>query len=198
MNHNDRRPAWADEDPLLHEYYEHVWGRPLHDEHKLFAALSLEVFQTGLSWLTILKKEDLLFSAFDDFVPDSVAQFDQSRVEQLLVLDGMIRNRRKIEATIRNARAVLRLRESEGFSSLVWTFACDPHDEANTLSRSTSPESHALSRRLHEEGFTMVGPTNTHAFMQTVGMIDQAWTAPWREGFWDSSIATKSNGVEYR
>lgn len=119
------RPPWAAVDPLLKHYYDTEWGMPVRDEHGLFERLSLEAFQSGLSWATILRKRDAFREAFAGFDPDAVAAFDDKDVERLMADERIIRNRAKILATITNAVATIRLREEGGLPALIWSF--QPH-----------------------------------------------------------------------
>jgi DNA-3-methyladenine glycosylase I len=168
------RPAWAAVDPLLRQYYDTEWGMPVRDERGLFERISLEAFQSGLSWATILRKRPAFRAAFDDFAPDAVAEYDERDVERLMADAGIVRNRRKIEATITNARATVDLRSSGGLVDLVWSFqpattpAPTSYDEVPT----SSPESVALSKALRSHGFTFVGPTTMYALMEAVGIVD--------------------------
>jgi len=168
------RPAWAAVDPLLQEYYDTEWGMPVRDERGLFERISLEAFQSGLSWATILRKRPAFRAAFDGFSPDAVAGYSERDVERLMADAGIVRNRRKIEATITNARATVDLRSSGGLVELVWSFqpattpAPTSHDEVPT----SSPESVALSKALRRHGFTFVGPTTMYALMEAVGIVD--------------------------
>lgn len=168
------RPAWAATDPLLRDYYDTEWGMPVRDEHGMFERLSLEAFQSGLSWVTILRKRPAFREAFAGFDPDVVAEYGEADVERLMADAGIVRNRRKIEATITNARATVALREEGGLVELIWSFrpAATPapvsYDEVPT----TSPESVALSKALRRKGFTFVGPTTMHALMEAVGIVD--------------------------
>src|SRR6476469_140106 len=116
------RPVWAATDPLMKEYYDTEWGMPVRDECGLFKRLSLEAFQSGLSWATILRKRPAFRAAFDEFDPDKVAAYDDRDVERLMADAGIVRNRRKIDATITNARATVALREDGGLVDLVWSF----------------------------------------------------------------------------
>ncbi len=168
------RPAWAAVDPLLREYYDTEWGMPVRDERGLFERISLEAFQSGLSWATILRKRPAFRAAFDGFSPDAVAGYGERDVERLMADAGIVRNRRKIEATITNARATVDLRSSGGLVELVWSFqpattpAPTTYDEVPT----SSPESVALSKALRNHGFTFVGPTTMYALMEAVGIVD--------------------------
>src|SRR3954449_13564577 len=116
------RPVWAASDPLMREYYDTEWGMPVRDERGLFERISLEAFQSGLSWATILRKRPAFRSAFDDFDPDAVTAYDDSDVERQIADAGIVRNRRKVEATITNARATVGLRAEGGLVDLVWSF----------------------------------------------------------------------------
>ena len=122
------RPAWAASDPLMQEYYDTEWGMPVRDEHGMFERISLEAFQSGLSWATILRKRPAFRAAFDGFDPDAVSAYDERDVERLMADAGIVRNRRKVEATITNARATVALREDGGLVDLVWSFR--PADDA--------------------------------------------------------------------
>lgn len=168
------RPVWAANDPLLREYYDTEWGMPVRDERGLFERLSLEAFQSGLSWATILRKRPAFRAAFDGFDPDRVADYGEGDVERLLGDPGIVRNRRKIEATVVNARATLDLRADGGLAELVWSFRPEETPAPSTYAEvpTTSPESVALSRELKRRGFTFVGPTTMFALMEAVGIVD--------------------------
>ncbi len=168
------RPAWAAVDPLLRDYYDTEWGMPVRDERGIFERLSLEAFQSGLSWATILRKRPAFRAAFADFDPDTVAGFTEPDVVRLMNDSGIVRNRRKIDATITNARATVELRASGGLAEFVWGFApaqtLRPRriDEVPTQ----SPESAALAGALRANGFAFVGPTTMYALMEAVGIVD--------------------------
>ncbi|WP_226344338.1 DNA-3-methyladenine glycosylase I [Agilicoccus flavus] len=168
------RPAWASTDPLLREYYDTEWGLPVRDERGFFERLSLEAFQSGLSWATILRKRPAFRSAFADFDPELVAQFGDVDVERLMADAGIVRNARKIDATIGNARATLTLRERGGLADLVWSFAParTPMPRTTAEVPATSPESVALAKELRSAGFSFVGPTTMFALMEAVGVVD--------------------------
>ena len=178
------RPAWASADPLLQEYYDTEWGMPVRDERGLFERLSLEAFQSGLSWATILRKRSAFRVAFDDFVPDRVAAYDEGDVARLMGDAGIVRNRRKIEATIANAGATIALRPDGGLAELVLSFqpektpAPRQHEDIPT----TSPESVALARELKRRGFRHVGPTTMFALMEAVGIVDTHFVDSHRRG----------------
>lgn len=168
------RPLWASVDPLLREYYDTEWGLPVRDEQGLYERISLEGFQAGLSWATILRKRPSFRAAFHDFQPDAVAAFTEADVERLLQDPGIIRNRLKIRAAIANARATVALREKGGLVDFVWQFQPDstPQPLTHADVPSQSPESVALSKALRKEGFSFVGPTTMFALMEAIGMID--------------------------
>jgi DNA-3-methyladenine glycosylase I len=168
------RPVWAATDPLMKEYYDTEWGMPVRDERGLFERLSLEAFQSGLSWATILRKRSAFRAAFDDFDPDAVAAYDDGDVERLMTDTGIVRNRRKIDATITNAGATVALREDGGLADLVWSFRPErtPTPTSYAEVPSTSEESKALSKELKRRGFVFVGPTTMFALMEAVGIVD--------------------------
>lgn len=168
------RPAWASADPLLREYYDTEWGMPVRNERDLFERISLEAFQAGLSWVTILRKREAFRAAFDNFEPDVVAGYGASETARLLADATIVRNRLKIAATITNARATVALRESGGLVDLVWSFRPEhtPRPVTSADVPTTSPESIALSRELKKRGFTFVGPTTMFALMEAVGIVD--------------------------
>ncbi len=164
-----RRCPWAESDPLNRDYHDEEWGRPIEGESAWFERLTLEAFQSGLSWLTILRKRENFRAAFAGFDADVVAGFDAADVERLMGDAGIVRNRAKINATINNAEAVLRLRGHAGLENLIKGHAPDvpPSPEATTC-----PESHALAAELSRQGFRFVGPTTMHALMQATGVFD--------------------------
>lgn len=168
------RPVWASADPLLREYYDHEWGMPVRDEQGMYERISLEGFQAGLSWATILRKRPGFRAAFLDFHPESVAAFTEDDVERLMLDSGIVRNRLKIRATITNAKATIALRGEGGLVDFVWSFRPDTTPEPRTLGEvpTQSPESVALSKALRKKGFAFVGPTTMYALMEAVGIID--------------------------
>ena len=178
------RPTWAATDPLLMSYYDTEWGMPVRDEEGLFERISLEAFQSGLSWATILRKRPAFRAAFDGFAPERVAEYDERDVARLMDDSGIVRNRRKIEATITNARATVRLREEGGLVDLVWSFrpAETPAPASYAEVPTTSPESVALSKSLRSKGFTFVGPTTMFALMEAVGIVDTHLVSSHRRG----------------
>ena len=174
-----RRCAWADRPADYREYHDDEWGRPVHGDSALLERLVLEGFQSGLSWLTILRKRPAFRAAFAGFDPSTVAAFTAADVDRLLSDAGIVRHRRKIEAAVTNARATVGLLESGGpgaLDRLVWSYAPDPETVAAPRSMSEVPaqtvESRALARALKSYGFTFVGPTTVYAAMQACGLVD--------------------------
>jgi DNA-3-methyladenine glycosylase I len=178
------RCAWAAVDPLLRAYYDTEWGMPVRDEHGVYERISLEAFQAGLSWATILRKRPAFRMAFDDFNPDTVAAYAASDVERLLLDTGIVRNRRKVEAAITNARATITLREEMGLSALVWSFRPESTPAPRTSGEipTKSAESMALSKELRRRGFAFVGPTTIYALMEAIGMVDTHLLGSHRRG----------------
>ncbi|MBK0420049.1 DNA-3-methyladenine glycosylase I [Leucobacter sp. CSA1] len=179
------RAAWATSDPLLTEYYDTEWGVPVRAEAGVFERLSLEAFQAGLSWLTVLRKRESFRAAFDGFDPEAVAAYGEPDVRRLLSDAGIIRNRRKIDATIANARATLRLREEGiGLSGLVWSYMPErsPAPLRDEEVPSTSAESVALAKDLKRRGFAFVGPTTVYALMTAIGIVDAHLVGSHRRG----------------
>ena len=168
------RPVWASSDPLMQEYYDTEWGMPVRDERGLFERISLEAFQSGLSWATILRKRPAFRAAFDDFDPDAVAGYTDDDVVRLMADAGIVRNLRKVRATITNARATVALRADGGLVDLVWSFrpAETPAPSSYVDVPTRSEESLALSKALRRAGFTFVGPTTMFALMEAVGIVD--------------------------
>lgn len=178
------RPPWAATDPLLRDYYDTEWGMPIRDEQGLFERLSLEAFQSGLSWATILRKRPAFRAAFCDFDPEQVAGFGEKRVEKLLDDPSIIRNERKIRATITNAQATLRLRDKGGLVDFVWAFQPSETPRPRSMEEvpTQSAESRALAAALKREGFTFVGPTTMFALMEAIGMVDTHLLSSHRRG----------------
>ena len=178
------RPAWAAAGPLLCDYYDSEWGMPVRDETGLFERLSLEAFQSGLSWATILRKRPAFREAFAGFEVDAVARFGEDDVARLLADAGIVRNRRKVDATIGNARATVALREDGGLAELIWSFqpATTPAPTTHADIPTTSPESVALSRELNRRGFAQLGPTTMFALMEAVGIVDTHLVGSHRRG----------------
>jgi DNA-3-methyladenine glycosylase I len=169
--------CWPTSDPLYVAYHDEEWGRPVRDEPRLLERLCLEGFQSGLSWITILRKRENFRAAFAQFHPAAVARFGDDDVQRLMADAGIVRNRAKIEATIANARATVALHEAGAtLDALLWSFA--PDDTAVPPPRSlqdmpaATPQSTALARELKRRGFRFVGPTTAYALMQSTGIVN--------------------------
>jgi DNA-3-methyladenine glycosylase I len=159
------------------DYHDNEWGRPVHGESELFERITLEAFQSGLSWLTILRKRENFRRAFDGFDVEKVARYGAKDVERLLGDAGIVRNRKKIEAAITNAKAARELHAGgETLDDLVWSFQPDPDSrpipETTADLDSTTPESKALAKELKRRGFVFVGPTTAHATMEAIGVVN--------------------------
>lgn len=178
------RPPWAAADPLLRDYYDTEWGLPVTDERGLFERISLEAFQAGLSWATVLRKRPALRRAFDEFDPDAVAGYAGGDVERLLGDPAIIRNRRKILAVITNARATIRLRGQGGLAALAWSFKPERTPRPSTMAEIPvrSPESAALSGALRAHGYVFTGPVTMFALMESCGIIDTHLLGSHRRG----------------
>jgi DNA-3-methyladenine glycosylase I len=176
--------CFGDGDPLYERYHDEEWGRPVRDERGLFERMSLEAFQSGLSWATILRKRPAFRLAFDGFDPDRVSAYDEADVERLMSDTGIVRNLRKVEATIANARATVALRGEGGLAELVWSFRPErtPAPTAYAEVSTTSPESVALAKALRGKGFRFVGPTTMFALMEAVGIVDTHLVGSHRRG----------------
>lgn len=171
------RCPWAGDDPLYIEYHDGEWGVPVHDDGKLFEMLILEGAQAGLSWITILKKRENYRRAFDNFQVEKVAGYEKEKIEELLQDPGIIRNRRKIEAAVKNARAFLVVQKEFGsFAKYIWQFVGYKRKENSWQTLEDVPtktkESEAMSRDLQKRGFSFVGPVICYSFMQAVGMVN--------------------------
>jgi len=182
---NAREPkrCWTSKDPLYNAYHDEEWGRPVTDERGLLERFCLEGFQSGLSWLTILRKRDNFRAAFANFDPERVARFGKRDVDRLLRDAGIIRHRGKIEAAIANAHAVLELRAAgRPLPELVWSYRVDgPAPRSTGDWRATTPGSEALSKELRKAGFRFVGPTTVYSTMQACGVVnDHLATCPAR------------------
>jgi DNA-3-methyladenine glycosylase I len=170
---------WADGDPLNRAYHDTEWGRPVSDDRRLFEKLCLEGFQSGLSWLTILRKRPNFRRAFRDFDPAAVAAFDDADVERLMHDTGIVRNRAKIDATINNARRYPELvAEFGSLAAYMWRYEPGTGsrpalvDDAALTAASVSPESIAMSRDLRKRGWAFVGPTTAYAAMEAEGLVN--------------------------
>ncbi|WP_281965828.1 DNA-3-methyladenine glycosylase I [Serinicoccus marinus] len=166
------------------DYHDREWGKPVHGESALLERLCLEGFQSGLSWLVILRKRPGFREAFAGFDADVVARFTEADVQRLLQHEGIVRNRRKIEATIANARATIELREHGGLEELLWTHAPEPTPRPRSFADvpTQTSESELLAKRLRKAGFEQVGPTTLYAAMQACGLVDDHLVGCFRAG----------------
>jgi DNA-3-methyladenine glycosylase I len=167
------RCRWCAAAPEFFGYHDTEWGFPVGDDQRLFEKLSLEGFQSGLSWRTILAKRESFRAAFRGFDFEKVARFTQRDVERLLANEGIVRHRGKIEAVVNNAKRARELVEREGsLAAFVWRYEADTTQLAGQQIRSTSPESIALSKELKKRGWKFIGPTTVYAFMQAMGLVN--------------------------
>jgi DNA-3-methyladenine glycosylase I len=171
------RCAWAGTDPLYVKYHDEEWGRPLHDDRRLFEMLILEGAQAGLSWITILRKRPAYRKAFDNFDPKKVARYDAKKTRALMADAGIVRNRLKIDSAVTNARAFLDVQKEFGsFDAYIWSFVGgQPIDNRRRAMKDVparTPESDAMSKDLKKRGFRFVGSTICYAFMQATGMVN--------------------------
>ncbi|WBU38297.1 DNA-3-methyladenine glycosylase I [Homoserinibacter sp. YIM 151385] len=179
------RCSWAGEDPEYQRYHDEEWGRPLHGDRPLYEKLTLEGFQAGLSWITILRRRPTFRTAFHDFDFERIAEYDEADVERLMADPGIIRNRAKVLAAISNARVTRELVRSEpgALDRLLWGFA--PAARGRVLTSwsevpAETPESKTASRELKRLGYRFVGPTTVYALMQSSGMVDDHLAGCWR------------------
>ncbi len=172
-----KRCPWPSDDPLYVAYHDQEWGVPVHDDQLLFAKLILDGAQAGLSWITILRKRDNYWQAFDQFDPKLIARYDEKKFAELMSNAGIVRNRQKIKAAIKNAQALLKLQDELGsFDQYLWNFVggetiVNAWEKLDQIPAKT-PESQAMSNDLKKRGFSFVGPTICYAFMQAVGMVN--------------------------
>ncbi|GGK47435.1 DNA-3-methyladenine glycosylase I [Nocardia camponoti] len=173
------RCGWATASALYANYHDTEWGKPLHGDDALFERVCLEAFQSGLAWITILRKRPAFRAAFADFRIDAVAQFDDADRQRLLNDAGIVRNRAKIDAAINNAKVARDL--PMPLDELLWSFAPEPGKRPATLADvpATTPESIALAKDLKRRGFSFVGPTTAYALMQATGMVDDHVEVCW-------------------
>ncbi|MEA2179410.1 MAG: DNA-3-methyladenine glycosylase [Solirubrobacteraceae bacterium] len=173
--------CWPTTDPLYIEYHDDEWGRPDTDERTLHEKMVLEGFQSGLSWVTILRKRPGFRAAFADFDPEVVSDFGDDDVARLMADAGIVRNRRKIEAAIVNARATVALRDDGGLARLIWSFRPEGRHPVGAMSElpAQTPESKALASELKRRGFVFVGPTTMYALMQACGIVNDHLAGCW-------------------
>ena len=179
------RCGWAGDDPLYQRYHDVEWGVPLRGDRPLFEKLSLEAFQSGLSWITILRRRETFRTAFAGFEIDRVASFTDADVARLLADPGIIRNRAKIEATIANARVLHEWLDDEpgALDALIWSFQPPPRENRPATLADVPPqteESQAMARALKARGLRFVGPTTAYALMQSAGLVDDHVSGCWR------------------
>ncbi len=194
---NQTRCQWCGTDPLYVLYHDKEWGVPVYDEQALFAKLLLDGAQAGLSWITILRKRDNYYEAFDGFDPAKMAVYDEAKFESLMNNPGIVRNRQKIRSAIKNAQAYLTLQEEVGsFSTFLWQFVGGQPIQNSWQTLSDVPaktaESEAMSKALKKRGFSFVGPTICYAFMQAVGMVNDHVTDCFRYKSLQTTIVNKS------
>jgi DNA-3-methyladenine glycosylase I len=176
-----RCPWGATDDELYRTYHDTEWGQPLHGRNELYERLCLEAFQSGLAWITILRKRESFRTAFAGFDPDAVARFDDADVERLMSDASIVRNRLKIEAAVSNARAIADLDDTD-LDTLLWSFAPEPRSQRLTKFTdvpASTPESTALAKELKRRGLRFVGPTTAYALMQATGMVDDHLSRCW-------------------
>ena len=171
------RCDWCGTDPLYIEYHDTEWGVPEFDDRQLFAKLILDGAQAGLSWITILRKRESYWEAFDRFDPEKIVRYDDAKIAELLQNPGIVRNKLKVQSAIKNARGYLDIMEQDGsFSQFLWRFVDGRPIQNNWKTMAEVPaqtaESDAMSKTLKKRGFTFVGPTIIYAFMQAVGMVN--------------------------
>ena len=177
---NKTRCTWPGQDPLYVAYHDQEWGVPVYDDRDLFEKLILDGFQAGLSWITILRKRDRFTQVFDNFDPEKIVKYTPEKIEALMQDTGIVRNRLKIEGTVKNARGYLAIQEETGFSNYLWGFLDGEPVQNNFTSFREIPAQTDLSKKISKDlkarGFTFVGPTIVYAFMQAVGMINDHTT----------------------
>lgn len=177
MHKNKTRCAWVNDDPIYIAYHDDEWGIPLYDDQKLFELLLLEGAQAGLSWITVLKKRENYRKAFDKFNAKKIAQYDQDKINELLANPGIIRNKLKVNAFIKNAQAYLKIKQEYGsFADYIWQFVdgkpIHNYWKAHKELPSKNDISDKMAKDLKKRGFTFVGSTICYAFMQASGMVN--------------------------
>jgi DNA-3-methyladenine glycosylase I len=171
------RCEWVGEIPIFEDYHDKEWGRPVHDDRKLFEMLILEGAQAGLSWLTILKRRESYREAFDNFDPYKVATYNEEKIQELLANEGIIRNKLKVNAAVTNAQAFLKVVEEYGsFDKFIWDYVDNTpiigHPNSLEDIPATTPLSDKISKDLKKRGFKFVGSTIIYAYMQAIGMVN--------------------------
>jgi len=174
---NKPRCAWPMNDELMIDYHDHEWGVPVHDDRKIFEFMVLDAFQAGLSWSTILKKRDNFRAAFNNFEPEIIAKYNQDKINNLLQDAGIIRNKAKVNAAVKNAKAFLEVQKEFGaFDKYIWQFVGNQPiiNKWKKMAEipAKTPEAEAMSTDLKKRGFSFVGPTICYAFMQAAGMVN--------------------------
>lgn len=186
-NENAQRCTWCGNDPQYQAYHDHVWGRPVYDDQTLFEKLCLDGQQAGLSWITILRKQQSYEQAYDGFDARKIIQYDDKKISELLDNSGVIRNKLKVQSIIKNAHGFLAFEnEDQSFSDFLWQFVGGRPIQNDFETMSDVPteteQSQAMSKALKKRGFTFVGPTICYAFMQAVGMVnDHLQSCPSRQ-----------------
>ncbi|GAA0419945.1 MAG: DNA-3-methyladenine glycosylase I [Bacillota bacterium] len=174
---NKCRCEWVTDDDIYIHYHDNEWGKPVYDDKKLFEMLSLEGAQAGLSWITILKRRENYLAAFDEFDPVKVSAYNESKINDLIENEGIIRNKRKVNSVVTNAQAFLEVQKEFGsFSNYIWSFVQGEPLINNWKEHkdvpATTRESEQMSKDLKRRGFSFVGPTICYAFMQATGMVN--------------------------
>ncbi len=174
------RCPWGDSTPDYIDYHDNEWGVELHGDVAMFERMCLESFQSGLSWITILRKRENFRRAFADFDPATIAEYDEQDFDRLMADQGIVRNRAKINATVNNARVIADLDVS--LDDLLWSFAPEDHERPETMADvpAITPESKAMAKELKRRGFVFLGPTTCYALMQATGMVDDHIAACFR------------------
>jgi len=183
MTKEKTRCPWCNKDELYQRYHDEEWGRPIHDDQKLFELLNLEGAQAGLSWYTVLTKRENYKEAFDNWNPEKIAKYNDKKREQLMQNAGIIRNRLKIEAATLNAKAYLEIKKEGSFDEYIWQFVnhkpiINQFENLAQIKASTT-ESDAMSKDLKKRGFKFVGTTICYAFMQATGMVNDHLLSCW-------------------
>ncbi len=174
---NKTRCDWLDGSEIYTKYHDEEWGKPCHDDNKLFEMLTLEAFQAGLSWITVLKKRDDFRIAFDNFDPNAVAAYDDIKINELLLNEKIIRHRGKIEATINNAKLYLNIQKTHGsFNNFIWSYVNFAPIKNKVKTIESLPANTALSDKISKDfkkmGFKFLGSTTVYSFMQATGMVN--------------------------